>query len=289
MRRVFGAALLLCVVTFVGASLFPAFPTPAFFWSGNSFFGPDQKECLGTYHSDSVTDFVLRAVKHDTTENDLSKFVAANPQPLETIVLFIDPKPALSNAFYSFLQPILSQSSSLILPFVYKSESLTTTSQDILYGIPHDQRVIVSNSLSIGNMRREQLVDFITQNDVVFSNGVTDVIAVYLEKQETRAAFVESVNNAIKARTVNYLALLIADTDYLREEEGSDTHIREARDIQIRTDYASSTYWPQGVWEGLLTTILLLLPILGVGLWCTAELQTPTKWDKPRLPPLHGQ
>ena len=32
------------------------------------------------------------------------------------------------------------------------------------------------------------------------------------------AAFVESVNNAIKARTTHYFALLIADTDYLREE-----------------------------------------------------------------------
>ena len=64
---------------------------------------------------------------------------------------------------------------------------------------------------------------------------MTDVIAVYLEQQENRgtlsnhhcpiksnslatAAFVESVNNAIKARTTHYFALLIADTDYLREE-----------------------------------------------------------------------
>jgi len=281
-----GAALLLCVVTIVGASLFPAFPTPAFFWSGNSFFG-GQKESLDTYHSDSVTNFVLSTVKHDTTGNELSKFVT-DRQSLEALVLFIDPKPALSNEFYSFLQPILSQSGSLILPFVYKSESLTTTSQDILHGVPEGQKLVVSNSLSIGNLRREQLVEFITQTNVIFSNGVTDVIAVYLEMQENRAAFVESVNNALKARTTNYMALLIADTDYIRDEEEPDTNIRAVRDLEPRNDYASGTFWPQAVWEGLLTTILLLF-ILAIGLWCTAELQTPTKWEKPKPHQGHGQ
>jgi len=287
-HRAFITALLLSVtVTLVGASLFPAFPTPAFFWSGNRFFG-DQKESLETLQSDSITDFVLSVVRQETG-SDLDKFVSNN-QPLEAIVLFIDPKPALSNEFYSFLKPILSQSNSLVLPFVYKSESLSTTSQDILYGVPASQKILVSNSLSIGNMRREHLVDFISQNDVIFSNGVTDVITVYLEKQENRAGFVESVNNAIKARTTDYMALLIADTDYTREDDGRDTHERQMRDIEKRdaSDYINSTYWPQGVWEGLLTT-LLLLSILAVGLWCTGELQTPTKWEKPKPLHLHGQ
>jgi len=272
--------LCFCIVYFVSASLFPAFPTPAFFWSGNNFFD-GQSECLETYHSDIVTDFVIRASVQETTGNVLSKFVKNN-QPLEMIVLFIDPKPALSNAFYSFLQPILSQSSSLILPFVYKSESISTTSQDILFGVA-GTKVIFSNKE--GALPRAQVVDYITQNTALFSNGETDVIVVYLENQVNRAAFVESVNNAISAQTLDYLGLFIADTDYTREEE-ADSHLRSERSIEVRDadEYAQGKYWPQGVWEGLLVTILLIT-ILAIGVWCTSELQTPTKWEKPK--PLH--
>jgi len=63
---------------------------------------------------------------------------------------------------------------------------------------------------------------------------------------------------------------------------------RAVRDIATRsTDYSDSMYWPRGVWEGLLTSLVLLF-ILALGLWCTAELQTPTKWEKPKVH-LHGQ
>ena len=97
-----------------------------------------------------------------------------NPQPVEAIVLFIDPKPALSNEFYSFLkvacsshsftmltepqiQPILSQTSSLILPYVYKSASISTTSQDILFEVPAGQKIVVANTQT-GDLKRDQLV-----------------------------------------------------------------------------------------------------------------------------------
>lgn len=273
--RVAGVVLCLCIVAFVGASLFPAFPTPAFFWAGNNFFD-GQSESLETYHSDVVTDFVIKASNQETG-NVLSKFVK-NSQPLEAIVLFIDPKPALSNEFYSFLQPILSQSSSLVLPYLYKSQSISTTSQDILYAF--EQKIIVSNTQA-GAIPREQLVQHLANNAAIFSNGETDVIAIYLEKEADRATFVANVNNAIKAQTADYLALYIADTDYVREEESNHGSKREveARDAG---KYANSTYWPRGVWEGLLSTILLLF-ILTVGIWCTAELQTPSKWEKPKV------
>jgi len=279
MKVTTGLLLCLCIVYFVGASLFPAFPTPAFLWSGNNFF-EGQSECLETYRSDVVTDFVIRASLQESKGNVLSKFVK-NSQPLEVIVLFIDPKPALSNEFYSFLQPILSQSSSLILPFIYKSESISTTSQDILFGVAGN-KVIFSNRE--GALPRSQVVNYITQHTGIFSNGETDVIAVYLENQENRAAFVESVNNAISAQTLDYLALFIADTDYTREEEADrNNELRSERSIDARDadEYAQSKYWPRGVWEGLLVT-LLLLSILSIGVWCTSELQTPTKWEKTR-------
>lgn len=274
--RVAGVVLCLCIVAFVGASLFPAFPTPAFFWSGNNLFD-GQSESSETYHSDVVTDFVIKASNQETG-NVLSKFVK-NSQPLEAIVLFIDPKPALSNDFYSFLQPILSQSSSLVLPYLYKSQSISTTSQDILYGV--EQKLIVSNTQA-GAIPREQLLQHLANNAALFSNGETDVIAIYLEKEVNRAAFVENVNNAVKAQTADYLALYIADTDYVREEESN--HNSRRSDVEVRDSgkYADSMYWPRGVWEGLITTVMLLF-ILTVGIWCTAELQTPTKWEKPKV------
>lgn len=269
----------LCIVAFVGASLFPAFPTPAFFWAGNNFFD-GQRECLSNYQSDVVTDFVIKA-RNQATGNALSSFVK-EAQPLETIVLFIDPKPALANDYYSFLQPFLSQSTSLVLPFVYKSESISTTSQDILFGVDPSQRVIVSNTLE-GAVSRAQLVDYLAQNEAIFSNHVTEVIAVYLEKEGNKAAFIESVNTAIKSRTSNYLALFIADTDYVREEEGSHNKRSVEREVETRDAgyYANGKYWPRGVWEALLSAAMLIF-ILTVGLWCTAELQTPSKWEKPK-------
>jgi len=277
--KVAGVVVCLCIVAVVGASLFPAFPTPAFFWAGNNFFD-GQNECLETFKSDMVTDFVIKARNQATSDNVLAKFVK-DGHPLEAVVLFIDPKPALANDFYSFLQPILSQTSSLILPFVYKSASISTTSQDILFGVDAQQKIISSNTQA-GAVPRAELVHYLTQNGAIFSNGVTEVIAIYLEKEENRAAFVESVNAAINAQTGNYLALLIADTDYVREEEGS--HNKRNVDIEVRDAgyYAKSKYWPRGVWEGLITTVMLLF-LLTIGLWCTAELQTPTKWEKAKL------
>ena len=44
------------------------------------------------------------------------------------------------------IQPILSQTSSLILPYVYKSASISTTSQDILFEVPAGQKIVVANT-----------------------------------------------------------------------------------------------------------------------------------------------
>jgi len=64
----------------------------------------------------------------------------------------------------------------------------------------------------------------------------------------------------------------------VRSKRSAEERSIEARDVD---DYINSTYWPRGIWEGLFTTLLLLL-MLATGLWCTYELQTPTKWDDPK-------
>jgi len=213
----------------------------------------------------------------------LDKFTAEQKQ-LEAVVLYIDPKPALSNDFYSFLQPILGQTGSLILPFVYKSSTASSTSQDILDGmmLPAN-RLIVSNSRPDA-IRRENVLEYLVSHNDIFSNGVVDFIVIYLEKEENRAGFVQSVDQAVKAQTADYLAMLVADTDYVRAEEEQDMRNKrsaEERDVEARDagHYAQGKYWPRAIWEGLFAAILLLI-ILATGVWCTYELQTPSKWEK---------
>jgi len=178
----------------------------------------------------------------------------------------------------------LSQTGSLILPFVYKNAAVGTTSQDILEGMAQGgHQVIVSNSRPHA-VKRENLINYLGSHNAIFSDGITDLIVIYLEKEENRAAFVQAVDQEVKAQTTDYLAVLVADTDYAREEEQvRSKRSDEERSIEARDagDYINSTYWPRGIWEGLLTTVLLLL-ILATGLCCTYELQTPTKWDDPK-------
>jgi len=251
-------------------------------WSGNSYFQGKNGECTETLQTNTLIDFILSR----GSENPLTKFTRAD-QSTELVVVWIQPEAAMSNYAYSFLEPVLAgAASSLVVPFVYRDSFTPSISATILNNFKPEATKIVASSNKPDAVALNQLLDHLKQNNGIFTNGIADLVLVYLDTQPDDGALISAVDQLVKEQTGGqYVSFYTSDAEYVppektrtrREayEEETTTYARAARS----TDYGTSTYWPKGVWEGLLVAALLLV-ILSVGLWCTYELQTPTKWER---------
>jgi len=196
----------------------------------------------------------------------------------------------MSHCAYSFLEPILAKSaSSLVMPFVYRDDFTPSVSDAVLSGFNSDAIKLVASVNKPDTIALSQLLDNLKQNNGLFTNGITDLLLVFLDdEQADKGALVSAVDQLVKEQTGdNYVSFFTSDAEFVPAEktrarrdiyaEEEITHQRGLRS----TNYGTSDYWPRGIWEGLFVTVLLLI-ILGVGLWCTYELQTPTKWERDR-------
>jgi hypothetical protein len=51
-------------------------------------------------------------------------------------------------------------------------------------------------------------------------------------------------------------------------------------DLVVEHTYGGE-YWPADVWSGIVISVTLLL-LLAIAIGCMFELQTPTRWEKPK-------
>jgi len=189
-----------------------------------------------------------------------------------------------------FLQnTVLAASSSVIAPFVYRDSSSGAISEMLLEAFklaPNAHTIIASDERSDA-IQLDSLVSTLATNTEIYQNGVVDLVFVYLPSEvSSKASLITNVDTTIKQATKgNYVAVFTANSEFEREKMSTRREVVSERStIQVRDSdtYAQSKYWPHQIWEGLLISALLLI-LLTIGLWCTFELQTPVRWEKPKV------
>jgi hypothetical protein len=156
-------------------------------------------------------------------------------------------------------------------------------SEIILSNFETATKIVASSSNRPNTVNTAQLVNHLTENSVIFSNDAIDIVLVYIDSVSDRD-LINTVGRFVDERTGGkYIAVYTADNVYSPPEKqmkrrGAERE--EERDNELRA-FDTAHWWPRQIWEGLFVT-LLLITIFGVGLWCTFELQVPSKWEKPK-------
>jgi putative Ca2+/H+ antiporter (TMEM165/GDT1 family) len=52
-------------------------------------------------------------------------------------------------------------------------------------------------------------------------------------------------------------------------------------DEMVYAETYGGEYWPADVWSGIVISVTLLV-LLAIAVGCMFELQTPTRWEKPK-------
>jgi len=277
-------ALLLFVAFAASDNFFPTFPTPTFLWAGNEYFTAKNAECIASVQMDALTDFVTKLTnpKERVFQTDLIKYVSKDAVAPEVLILYIEPKAELSHTAYSFLQTSVTTAvSSVIVPNLYQS-SYASASESL--GPILDGTTVVADNRKDA-VPFSQLSQYLTDNSGIFSNGVVDVIVVYLPGDSSKAATFANTQEQISVRSAgSFVAAYTAEAGYTAADTKRpvsrrevDAHDRLARTANIRSTL--ETYWPKEVFEGIFVFVILGI-LLVVGMWCTFSLQTPSKWEK---------
>jgi len=201
-----------------------------------------------------------------------------------------------------------SSKSSASCPYVLASEYLplsdviSQTANDLLQSSPsssvyfvNEQSEISPKTLS-GVTRRTplQFLEEISLGNPIFSNGVTDFIAVYFSPKDENSlaktlseddSYVGTVHQIINKETNgNYIAVFTADTP----QEKTIRRVRDAKSEDEQnaglTNTVSNffqTYFPLQLTLALVTSALLIV-ILLVGICCTMDMQSPQRFETPR-------
>jgi len=256
-------------------------------WAGDGYFITKNGECSETLQTSSLLDFITGS---PSKENPLAKFTRRSGDLPEVVVIWVQPEASMSHSAYAFLEELLVRAaSSVVVPFVYKDTSADPPLSTAVLGNwrKDAQVIVVSEEEKINAIRPNQLPEHLAEQATIFTNGIADLVLIYVDEKSDRIALINSVDSLINERTKGrYIAFFTSDVEYVPPQKNTQTHnkrevdeymVREQR--VLRSDYGTGDYWPKGIWEGLFVTALLLT-ILGVGLWCTFELQTPTRWER---------
>jgi len=264
-------------------NFFPTFPTPTFLWAGNAYFTGKNAEHLESVQMDALTDFVSKLTKPKSRvfQADLINYASKEAVAPEVLILYIEPKAELSHTAYSFLQTSVTTAvSSVIVPNLYQSSYASAS--ESLGSLLDDTTVVADNRQNA--VPFSQLSQYLTDNSGIFSNGVVDVIVVYLPSDSSKATIFAAIQEQISVLSAgSFVAVYTAETGYTAADTKRAVSRREvdAHERLARTDTPSTLalYWPKEVWEGMFVFIILGI-LLIVGMGCTFALQTPSKWEK---------
>jgi len=286
MKVGFTLLLFFLLVWALAKGSFPSMPLTTFMWAGNGYFITKNGECSETLQTSALVDFMTGS---KSKENVLAQFVRTPTDRPEVVVIWVQAEASMSHCAYSFLEDILAgASSSLVAPFIYKDTSADPPlSTAVLENWRKDAQVVVVSEDRFSAIKPNQLAEHLADNAAMFTNGIPDLVLIYVDEKSDRTTLINSVDRLINERTGGrYVAFFTADVEYVPPQQSPKTHNK--RDVAeeeiseqrvLRSDFATADYWPRGIWEGLFVTALLLT-ILSVGLWCTYELQTPSRWER---------
>jgi len=255
-------------LAYIHAALLPPFPAPAVFWSGDRYFSSKQEQCLTTVSEVEIGDFVS-SLSGSAAKSVLSGFVNPNAQHPEVVVIFVEQEAQPAREAYSFLQTFLdSASSSLVVPYAYPSASV---SDAILNKVAHPA---ILSALSSD----EAVLNYFKNHRAILSDGKTDVVVVQVASGD--ASLIAEVEQLLSGSS--FVLGYTADASFRAAEKSTRMMALGAIDADLVVEHTyGGEYWPADVWSGIVISVTLPL-LLAIAIGCMFELQTPTRWEKPK-------
>jgi len=297
--------LALCTVCAV-AKL--ASDVPLFLWSGEKYVNANNlglSSALTTADIEALFDSVTSG---NAVTTPFSK-VLNKPQP-EVFVIFVEPHLSLSqlvstSAQLPVLQNVMQASAgSFYAPYVDLSDSLVSTVIHSASKIPTSASVIYAGKgatllpelrARVPNVRAVSLnnLEKVLSTSKIFNNGVTDLVIVHLDAQESSVeqfsranAVIQAVHSIISQKTSNYIDVYTAlEADSVEDKnfqkrvymDYSDFFIDDAANDTNGTNGTISwfqTFFPGWFWEVFLI-FLFIVPIIITGYCQLMSIQTP--------------
>jgi hypothetical protein len=305
MARVFLAAcILLSAIIFSVAS--PS-TTPVFFWSNTNYFLGRNEQIVDIISLQSLKTGLMQP---QSSEAALLKINGKAAAP-ELIVVFIEPE--LKTEQTSFLaeayqdQPsggvfanlkkfVETSKSSVVAPYASShSDSIgTQLALDILEHLSKESQIFVASdsdkqletSRQVTKLTLKQLNEKLNQKWEVVSNGVTDLLVVYLDQtHEVNDALVNTVCSGLKG--AEYVAIYTGDQPTravmkrFPVEHATLADFEEVNKQLYAIHDGNGPKWPDATLSGVVIIAPFVL-ILMIGICCTSSVQTPQKMDAER-------
>jgi hypothetical protein len=256
-------------LAYIHAALLPPFPAPAVFWSGESYFASQQEQCLTTISEVDIGAFVS-SISGSAEKNVLSGFVNPAAQRPEVVVIFVEQEAQPARDAYSFLQTFLdSASSSLVAPYAYPGAPVS----DVILKKTHNAALLFALSSD------ETILSYFENNRAILSDGKTDVVVVQVASGD--ASLIAEVAQRLSGSS--YVLGYTADSSFHAAEMSTrmTTFRAVGDDEMVYAETYGGEYWPADVWSGIVISVTLLV-LLAIAVGCMFELQTPTRWEKPK-------
>jgi len=310
----------LSILFLIGANIAPStFSTvPLLAWSGDNYFaaGSHNPELI----SNDQLETLFQRVAGLQSQETAIEFVKSTPP--EVVVVFVENK-LRTDQFSQYAQrqdkgehqdfnrlrtAFKSSKSSASCPYVMASEYLplsdviSQTTNDLLQSSPSSSVYIINDQIdpetkTQSGVIRKTLIQFLEEislGNSIFSNGVTDFVTIYFSPKDENTlatslneddSYIGTVHQIINKETNgNYIAVFTADTP----QEKSIRRVRSTKNedevVFLTTSIGNffTKYFPLEVTLALVSIALLLL-ILVVGVVCTMNMQSPQRFETPRV------
>jgi len=304
-------AVLFCVI-FVSDSTRHTYDVPFAAWSGTEYFKGQNVGVSQLVVPDEVESLLL-SFFHLKPSGLLSQYVTNDQYP-ELVVLFTEAQlrseqlATYASSLLQFKSIMKDAPSSLYAPFVDLQNSFDSSVDNIAYsakrasgkvfyfgkGSPLLQDILSRVPTTIVAGSRE-VKSTLNKNSDIFSNGVVDLIIIYLPtlsaslfKFSDTDETISDVNSLISAKTSNYVCAYTAlayDNPEYNLEFGGGISTKRYLSFHLQSTADANNYTNETVpifrqffggwfWE-LFVVMLILIPLLIIGTYAIDSIQTP--------------
>jgi len=272
---------------------------------------------VSDYVTSSEVEDMLRSFFKRESHSFLTQYVDTSIGSPEVVILFTEAQlrseqlSIYASSLTQLKALIKNSESSLSAPFVDMPSAFDNSVANIAHHAKQSGKVIYigKGSVLLHDIKRrapetivaysEDMDYILKRNSAIFSDGVTDLIVIYLpkttantEKFEETDKVIKRVQSIVSSRTQNYVCAYTAlayDNPEFNLEFGERT-IMTKRYVSYTLQYSNGTnnsnntnatdvpifrqYFGGWFWE-LFVTMLVLVPLLVIGTYAIDSIQTP--------------
>jgi len=200
---------------------------PMFLWSNNPYFTGSHNTVSESLRGNDIHSLLSQLVTHKETKTKINSFVNGALKSPEVLLSFVYPELSSGEASRivggyspsskrpdSFLKTaVTSSSSSLSIPYVLTDGSISEELVNIVSLNPNSQLIASEiESDKSGLTGCDALLNHLSEERSVFSNGITDLILVHYDHTKDNVKCMERIINHVDRQTNGkYVSLLSAD------------------------------------------------------------------------------